>query len=54
LGVLWILWLATAAETAQTATTFDFGGCTLQICEEAQAVEAFAFLAWLLRESSDI
>lgn len=46
LGFLWIMWLATAADTANNV---NCGGVTDNgICSEAQASEAFAFLAWLL------
>jgi len=48
LGFLWILWLATAADTANNvdcnASLFSSGD---NICSEAQAAEAFSFLAWI-------
>jgi len=49
LGVLWVLWLATAADTAngvQCSGVID--GFDGSICGQAQAAEAFSFLAWLL------
>jgi hypothetical protein len=45
IGFLWILWLASAADTA---TFVDCAGVTGDnLCSEAQAAEAFSFLAWL-------
>ncbi|EGO05253.1 hypothetical protein SERLA73DRAFT_174315 [Serpula lacrymans var. lacrymans S7.3] len=54
LFVLWVLWLATGADAASaTSLTFPFG-CNYfnplenQICHEFAAVEAFAFLNFIL------
>ena len=56
-AVLWVRWLATAAQTAdQTSVAFancDFGNVILnQVCNETHAIEAFSFLAWIVREWS--
>ncbi|KAI0369275.1 hypothetical protein BV20DRAFT_968135 [Pilatotrama ljubarskyi] len=53
LSILWVLWIATAALTAdQTGTAFatcDFVYPILnQVCNETRAIEAFAFLAWIV------
>ncbi|KAI0742849.1 hypothetical protein C8Q80DRAFT_1123004 [Daedaleopsis nitida] len=53
LTVLWILWLVTGAitanDTSQVFATCEFAYAILnQLCHETQAVEAFAFLAWLV------
>ncbi|KAI0327357.1 hypothetical protein GY45DRAFT_1327713 [Cubamyces sp. BRFM 1775] len=55
IAVLWVLWLATGAQTAsQTSTAFancDFIYPILnQVCNETHAIEAFSFLAWIVRE----
>jgi len=46
LGFLWIMWLATAASTASEVNCGGVSG--IPICDEAQAAEAFAFLAWMI------
>jgi len=48
LGFLWIMWLATAADTASNVqcSTVVAGVVGNSICSEAQAAEAFSFLAW--------
>jgi hypothetical protein len=54
LSVIWVLWLSTAADTASFFSVFFNSSCGYidQIvntaCHEVQALEAFAFLTWLI------
>ncbi|CDO68776.1 hypothetical protein BN946_scf184989.g42 [Trametes cinnabarina] len=57
LSILWVLWIATAAYTADQ-TSEAFSACDFiypilnQVCNETRAMEAFGFLAWIVREFS--
>ncbi|TEB29412.1 hypothetical protein FA13DRAFT_1863588 [Coprinellus micaceus] len=44
--ILWVLWLATGADTASSLPGLGF--CRVSVCSEMRALEAFAFLNWLL------
>ncbi|CCM03380.1 uncharacterized protein FIBRA_05510 [Fibroporia radiculosa] len=52
LSFLWILWLATGALVASDIAPYTscnfFYKIEVKICQESQAVEAFAFLNWIL------
>ncbi|OJT15687.1 hypothetical protein TRAPUB_5065 [Trametes pubescens] len=55
ISILWVLWLTEGALTANdTSTVFqtcDFVSNILnQACNETRAIEAFAFITWLVRE----
>ncbi|KAF5364124.1 hypothetical protein D9756_000965 [Leucocoprinus leucothites] len=50
-GFLWVMWLASAGTTASIngsgGRCVDFGGAST-LCGEVNAIEAFAFLNWLM------
>ncbi|KAJ7047760.1 hypothetical protein C8F04DRAFT_21117 [Mycena alexandri] len=54
LSIVWVLWLATAADGAQEGQIFisncgDYlDGIVKTACQEAQAVQAFSFLNWII------
>ncbi|KAJ7179507.1 hypothetical protein C8R46DRAFT_642643 [Mycena filopes] len=54
LFIVWVLWLATAADAAQEGQIFisncgDYlDGTVKTACQEAQAVQAFSFLNWII------
>jgi hypothetical protein len=45
--ILWILWLVTGSLTANETFGRGLSGCTLTICHEYNAIEAFSFLAFI-------
>ena len=46
---LWFLWIMWISSAGSTAALYWIAYCTGGVCSEAQAIEAFGFLNWLIR-----